>query len=372
MTLSEKIQAKEAELTARLEALRVTALKRFSAINGPSSVHQMHAHIGRNNNIFVDSVRMQFQSPSDFIALWIAGLTRTLEEKRASILRRREYGDYKKRTEQIIPEMLQDPILQEYIYIFLERNFYRNFEARVRAKPGDELWQVWFGEGNLVWGLLIAPARRFGEWTNDKSQMRRELYTYWTIGHVLATGLIAPDCEDPVQFEDVNAFLTFYKTVLARVSRSPYEREISALYINYVRTSSDPYRIPLLIPELRFAGKETKHIHRLDFSVLNAHTMEMTGFEFSPASTHMAIDGIKSKTQKTLNEELSKKWAKETAKRNDYFNEYGITTITFADPELTHINKCWERMRKILEAKTEVSLTLEDAENALKAVFATI
>jgi hypothetical protein len=372
MTLSEKIQAKEAELTARLEELRGKALDRFSAINGPSSVHQMHAHIGRNNNIFVDSVRMQFQSPSDFIALWVIGLTRTLEEKRATILRRREHGDYKKRTEQIIPEMLQDPILQEYIYIFLERNFYRNFDARVRAKPDDELWQVWFGEGNLVWGLLIAPARRSGEWTNDKSQMRRESYTYWTIGHVLATGLIAPDCEDPVQFKDLHAFLTFYETVLARVSRSPYERDISALYINYVKTRTDPRGIPLLIPELRFAGKETKHIHRLDFSILNAHTMEMTGFELSPASTHMAIDGITSKTQKALNEELQKKWAKETAKRNDYFSKYGITTITFADAELKDLNKCWEQIRAVLESKAEAHLNLEDAENALKAVFSTI
>ena len=115
--------------------------------------------------------------------------------------------------------MLQVPLLKEYIHLFLERNYYRNFDARVRAKPDDSLWQVWFGSGNLVWGLLISPALRFGEWANDKSQMRRETYAYWTIEHVLETGLIAPETETPVTFSDVDGFLSFYETVLARVSK---------------------------------------------------------------------------------------------------------------------------------------------------------
>jgi hypothetical protein len=367
-SLIQEIEAKEAELSERLQRMRDEALERFAGVNGPATLHQMHAHIGRNNNIFVDSVRMQFRSPRDFISRWLNGLTQMVRERRDAIARRRRFGD-KKRTEEIIPEMLEEPLLREYIYLFLERNFYRNFEERVRAKPEEILWQVWFGPGNLVWGLLISPARRLGEWTNDKSQMRRENYSYWTIEHVLETGLIAPDSEAPVTFQDVDAFLSFYETVLARVSNSDYEKAFSKRYIEYVRACGEPREVPLLIPELRYAGKEAKHVYRLDFCVLNPYTMQMTGFEISPASSHMSISGSTKKTQKALNEELAAKWSKEADKRNVYFMKYGVTTITFTDAELTDIDHCWKHVLAALEARADGPLTVEGAEGALRAAY---
>lgn len=371
-TLTQDIQAKEEELSARLEEMREEALNRFSRIVGrESTLQQMHAHVGRNNNTFVDSVRMQFHSPEDFIARWLNGLTQQVMERKDAIARRRRFGD-RKRTEEIIPEMLQDQFLHNYIHLFLERNFYRNFEARVRAKPDQNLWQVWFGAGKLVWGLLISPAHRFGEWTNDKSQMRRENYAYWTVEHVLETGLIAPESEKPVMFSDVEAFLTFYQTVLARVSNSQYEQAISDRYLAYIRESESPGTVPLLIPELRYAGKEVKHLYRLDFSVLNPYTMKMVGFEISPASSHMSIAGSTKKTQKVLNEELSAKWCKEADKRNAYFEKFGITTITFTDKDLADIDQCWEDIRQALEERSSGPLTIEGAERELQAAYASV
>lgn len=371
-TLTQDIQAKEEELSARLEEMREEALNRFSQIVGrESTLQQMHAHVGRNNNTFVDSVRMQFHSPEDFIARWLNGLTQQVMERKDAIARRRRFGD-RKRTEEIIPEMLQDQFLHNYIHLFLERNFYRNFEARVRAKPDQNLWQVWFGSGQLVWGLLISPAHRFGEWTNDKSQMRRENYAYWTVEHVLETGLIAPESEKPVMFSDVEAFLTFYQTVLARVSNSQYEQAISDRYLAYIRKNEYPGAVPLLIPELRYAGKEVKHLYRLDFSVLNPYTMKMVGFEISPASSHMSIAGSTKKAQKVLNEELSAKWGKEADKRNAYFEKFGITTITFTDKDLADIDQCWEYIRQALEERSSGPLTIEGAERELQAAYASV
>ncbi len=86
---------------------------------------------------------------------------------------------------------LQDDVLAPYTMTFLKRNFYRNFRERIRAKPNDDLWSLWFGAGNLVWGVVIAPARRNEEWTNEQS-MRREAYNYWTVRRIPATGLIDP------------------------------------------------------------------------------------------------------------------------------------------------------------------------------------
>lgn len=109
-----------------------------------------------------------------------------------------------------------------------------------------------------------------------------------------------------------------------------------------------PNDVPFLIPELRYAGLDTKHLYRLDFSILNSHTMEYVGFELSPQSSHMAVSGIKGKKQNDVNEELKLKWNKEVTKRNKYFLDYEITTITFSDDDLNDISSCFSVVQKFL------------------------
>ena len=359
-------------LDDRLKVMRPDAVAKFHEIKPSANVQSFHAYIGSHNNKFVDSVRMQFESPEDFIARWLDGLKNRVIEDAANIRKRRISGGNKQSTEILSEIMLGEEFLKEYVYLFLKRNFYRNFNERMRAKPDEPLWQLWFGSGSLVWGLLIAPDLRLGEWTNDKSQMRREPHAYWTIAHVLASGLIAPDSEKPFKFGSLEHFLTFYETVLARVSNSEYERYISKSYLEYIKLAKNPELVPLLIPELRFAGKEKNHKYRLDFCVLNSYTMRMVGFEISPASSHMAITGIKSKTQKKLNEELSAKWDRESEKRNSYFAEYGITTVTFTDQHLTDLDHCFSEIVEILEERPSKPVSISSSENSLQEVFLNI
>lgn len=352
----------EQELSALdnwIKTNQASAIARFSVIaKKPCSVHVMHAHLGKNNNTFVDSVRTQFSSPDDFISKWIEGLQEKLAKIQSGARRRYEGKVF---SEEILFNALQDGTLREYTLKFLTRNFYRNFQARIRSKPNEELWTIWFGSGNLCWGLVISPTRRNEEWTNDKSQMRRESYSYWTIGHVLATGLIDPSSPDPMNFASIVEFAVFYRSVLKRVSNSLYEKAICDKYIEYIQSSTQPNDIPLLIPELRYAGKEKKHEHRLDFSVLNAHTSTLTGFELSPASTHISVAGIKEKTQAAVNAELAKDWEKEVDKRNDYFEKFGITTITFADKDLGDIDACFSRIKYFLDQRTKKRVSVSEA-----------
>ncbi|MBQ0934164.1 hypothetical protein [Ideonella paludis] len=339
------------------------AIARFSSVaKKPCSVHVMHAHLGKNNNTFVDSVRTQFLSPEDFISKWIEGLHGKLAKIQTGAKRRYEGKIF---SEEILFEALQDDLLREYTFKFLTRNFYRNFQARIRSKPNEELWSIWFGAGNLCWGLVISPTRRNEEWTNDKSQMRRESYHYWTIGHVLATGLIDPTSPEPVSFANISEFAVFYRSILKRVSNSLYEQAIYDKYIDYIKASTQPSDVPLLIPELRYAGKEKMHEHRLDFSVLNVHTSTLTGFELSPASTHISVAGIKDKTQVAVNAQLAKDWEKEVDKRNDYFEKYGITTITFADRDLKDVDSCFSKIKYFLDQRAKKQVSISEALNNL-------
>lgn len=356
------IDQKLEELEQWIRRNQNEALRRYAAFASNPSLHSFHAHIGRNNNTFVDSVRTRFSGPKDFIAQWIVGLHNALDAQKAA--GRKGYGG-RLMSGEVVLRCLQDDTLREYTYRFLERNFYRNFRERTREKPDDALWSVWFGSGNLSWGLIIAPTRRNDEWTNDKSQMRREDYTYWTVGHVLSTGLLDPNSPAPLKFQTTSDFATFYRSVLKRVSNSLYEQAICDRYLNYLSRSSSPLDEPLLIPEFRYAGKDKRHEFRLDFTVLNGHTFDFTGFELSPSSTHIRVQKAAEKTQAQLNAELAKDWEHEVSKRNAYFQTYGINVLTFADKALKDIDACFAQIEVYLRMRATTTPSIDTALSAL-------
>ncbi|EII3281986.1 topoisomerase II [Vibrio alginolyticus] len=358
---------KEQSITARLKAIQDKALIRFEEITGKNSIHSFHAMMGANNNIYVDSMNSVFLDPNDFITRWLEGLTVQVKKRvEADTLKPKSYGVNR---EFFLMHALQDSVLREYLFLFLTRNFYRNFKERVRSKPNESLWSIWFGSGNLVWGLLISPEMRNDDWAVDRSEIRRSDFNFWTIRHVMKTGLIDPESNEPVKFKKPDDFIQFYRSVLKRVSNSQYEKAIADRYIDYLKKSDTPYEEPFLIPELRYAGKETKHKYRLDYTILNPYTMELVGFEISPSSTHMAIPKIKDVKKVEMNRDLSLKWTKEMEKRNDYFSKFGITTITFTDEELKDIDACFATISKYLSTRGAAKNTLTGSLDKVNELF---
>ncbi|MEK2012400.1 topoisomerase II [Vibrio parahaemolyticus] len=358
---------KEQSITARLKAIQDKALIRFEEITGKNSIHSFHAMMGANNNVYVDSMNSVFLDPNDFITRWLEGLTAQVKKRiEADTLKPKSYGVNR---EFFLMHALQDSVLREYLFLFLTRNFYRNFKERVRSKPNESLWSIWFGSGNLVWGLLISPEMRNDDWAVDRSEIRRSDFNFWTIRHVMKTGLIDPESNEPVKFEKPDDFIQFYRSVLKRVSNSQYEKAIADRYIEYLKKSETPYEEPFLIPELRYAGKETKHKYRLDYTILNPYTMELVGFEISPSSTHMAVPKIKDVKKVEMNRDLSQKWTKEMEKRNDYFSKFGITTITFTDEKLKDIDACFDIISKYLSTRREAQNTLTGSLDKVNELF---
>lgn len=343
------------ELDEELEERRELVLGLASKISGHKvNVHSLHGTIGGKNNLYVDAVREEFSDPEEFYSSWLHGLKTRIEDDKAKRKRWARSGFPTTPSAAIhIGTLLKVPEIEEYARLYFERNFYRNYKERTRFKPDEELWSLWFGDNKQPWGLLLAPVFRFGEWTNDKSEMRRADFEYWTVGHVLSTGLVVPDKKDVMEFDSFKAFRQFYGTVLQRASNSTYEQPIAERYLDYLEGSADVEAEPLLIPEIRYEGKAVKHRYRLDFSILNSHTQEFTGFEISPASTHMNVNDIAAKdlTKVAANEDVKKQWEGEMAKRNDYFSKFGITTITFTDTSLKDIDACFEDIAEKLRAR---------------------
>lgn len=323
----------ETEISAELAKRQKNVLVEYANIKGGHfSIHSLHGTIGLNKSVNLDLVHGMWPTHEDYIAAWLSGLKDLIASG----------------TNSMMQKIFKEPSIRDYILLFLERDFYRHYKIRVKQKPQENLWSIWFGDSSLTWGLLISPRFWDGVWYNKPARIRKVDFGYWTIGHVMKTGLVDPDNDILYQFRDLSDFLHFYESILKRVSNSIYEKEIFDFYRDYIRASLNPLSEPLLIPEFRYDGLRKKHKYRLDFTILNCHTGERTGFELSPQSTHMAVSDIKTKTQIEMNEDLAKKWNHEMTKRNEYFQQYGITTITFTDEQLKDMYQCFSTMQYYL------------------------
>jgi hypothetical protein len=252
--------------------------------------------------------------------------------------------------------LIKTQATKKYFLLFLQRSFLRHYDELVRNRPSAAESEIWIGQNNSDYGILITPRfNALGEWENDKSEIRHFPKLYWTIGHILTTGFVAQGYPTPINFSSVDDYLNFFTTVLVRTSGSKYEREIASLYCDYVKSQAKPEEVPLLIPELRYRGKEKKHKYRLDFCVIDPVTLEKVGFELSPWSTHGHIAGTAKKSQKDINAEALKNFDKEAGKLRDYFRKHRITTLIYTDEQLADTGKIFDELSVYLAGSAKVT-----------------
>jgi len=221
--------------------------------------------------------------------------------------------------------------LRKYTLLFLERSYLKHFDELSKNRPPVEAAEIWIGQEHANYGLLITPRFVNGYWENDKSEIRAFPKAYWTIGHIMQTGLVIPGTSRIFTFKDIEQYLMFFQETIVRNSRSKYEYEIAGHYCDFVRSSPEPESVPLLIPEFRYAGLQVRHVYRLDFLVINPYTLEKVGFELSPWSTHGYLSKIGDLNQKQINELAADNFAKEMRKHRAYFKQHGVFCLIFTD-----------------------------------------
>lgn len=355
-------------LTEQLRALQPAAI----AASNSESLHSLHGKIGGKNNVYVDSVRQAFLSPEQFIAEWMAGAMRKAQER--DELELLKYGTaYQNAAVHEVIRFLKIPTVREYMELFLERTYFREHHARRREKPSEDLWEVWFGPKDQEFGLLITPRlTSVGEWENDVSEIRRAEFDYWTVGHVLETGLVVPGKKRLFPVNDVDSLLSLVDDVIVRATGSKYGKQLAARYVDFVLEQDDPEHVPFLIPEFRYDGRATKHRYRLDFAILSAEHNVRVGVELSPWSTHGRVRGkralLKSGGEAAVERTRAEKFQREMKKRNEYFKRFGITTLTFTDEDLKDMDAVFADVSEyLLPSIDSPAASLPDIRAALDA-----
>lgn len=329
-------------LIRKMDADLRAMLPQVLAETGIPSEASLNATIGGKAAQFIDLHNEVILSPEQYVQLYMRGFQRAMSplDSLRPDANRRNFEKFRASKQ-----------AQAYFLLFLKRSYLKHFAELSRRRPPLEECEVWVGQNRASYGLLVTPTFRDdrSEWCNDRSEIRHFPKLYWTIGHVLRTGLVVPDDPDRIMFGSLEDYLAFFKNVLVRASGSPYERGIAERYVSFVRQAVDPQRVPLLIPEFRYGGAAVSHRYRLDFCIIDPFTMQKVGFELSPWSTHGQLKGLTGLTQAEINELARGNFEREMGKHKDFFREHGVFALIYTDRDLQDLDAVFEDMKQFLE-----------------------
>ncbi|MDD5007384.1 MAG: hypothetical protein PHU49_05215 [Syntrophorhabdaceae bacterium] len=327
------------ELSDELLALLPDVL----AETGISSVHSLHGIYGGKFAKYIDIANEVILSPDHFIALYLEGFVREAEAGFP--------GSSDARNLELLRNSRR---LQEYLFIFLKRTYLRNLEALSKKRPKVEEAAIWIGQNNADYGLLITPRfnRRLHQWENDKSEIRHFTPLYWSIGHVLESGLVIPGRNERIWFQTPEEYLNFFQNVIVRNSGSKNEYKLATIYKDWALSTREPTRVPLLIPELRYEGLLASHKYRLDFTIIDPYELTKIGFEMSPWSTHGYLSKIKGLTQMEINRMARDNFEREMRKHKEFFRKHGVFVLIYTDSDLKNLPQIFSDMRRYLEPKS--------------------
>lgn len=307
---------------------------------GSHSVSSLHGVIGGKYAEYIDIKNEIIHSSEHFVALWLQGFQAHLNSFSWEGSSSNIYKLYK--------VLKVNRFVKEYLYKFLTRTYLKNYEALSKKRPKIEESEVWIGQKNANYGILITPRFESGKWENDKSEIRHFEPKYWSIGHILETGLVIPGKDHFFTFPSVEHYLEFFLDVIVRNSGSRYEYALASKYCDYVKSLDNQLDVPLLIPEFRYGGLATKHKYRLDFTIIESGSLNKIGIELSPWSTHGYLSKIGKLNQAQINEMAKGNFEKEMKKHKDFFRKHGIFTLIYTDSELKDMDKIFDDILKYM------------------------
>lgn len=289
---------------------------------GVTNEQSLNAKIGSKSDKFINLKNEVIHSHEEFINKWLQGLKKNVTISQ-SPAHKWIYNNAKKHD-----------VFKKYLLLFLKRSYMKHFEELSKNRPKPSSSEIWIGQNYANYGLLVSPRFKNNKWENDESEIRSFKQGYWTIGHVMETGLVIPGKDKRFKFSDIDQYLLFFTDTLVRNSGSNYEYKLAEQYSNYVKSSKSSLNVPLMIPEFRYCGLEEKHKYRLDFLIINPYTLDKVGFELSPWSTHGYLRKVKGLTQKKINEMAQDNFEKEMKKHRNYFRKHDVFTLIYTDEQL--------------------------------------
>lgn len=317
------------ELDEKIKALRETVLKLTSI----EKVESLNAYISGKLQNYLDVLHKTYGNSDEFIAAWFRGFREDIEAIMLIETEQRKEKDIRKI--RLFNAMKNDEDVINFVKCTLERSYLKKYEKYSRSKP-PESDILWIGDNSRILGIgLVVQADKYRiyeglnftgkyrtEWSNDRSETFKLNADYWTIGHILISGIIDYYKNEVIHFNTVEEYLDFFLGfVINQNSFSNLEYQLAKCYCDYVKRNDAPLKIPLLIPQFRYGGLERKHKYRLDFMVIHPFNHRKYGIEISPYAIHRYKDI----------------YEHDIDKQNDFVAKYNIIPIKYSDHHLQDI-----------------------------------
>jgi len=329
-------------LKAQRRALQPAVFKELADIEGGKYCNELslNAFIGGKTADYIALPDEVISTPMEYQSKWLSGLKESAAVSSSSGRNPRHVRMYELVTGDF-------PSFRRYLAVLLESSFLKHYEEHYKIKPKIDESEYWFGNNDDVFGLLVTPRFYAGQWENDKSEIRHFRHPYWTISHVMATGLCYMGESRMRTFSNIGDYLQFFRDMVRR-ARSPLQLAIADRYVELVNNHADPGSVPLLIPELRFDPHKNRHLHRLDYLLINPWSMEKFGFEFSPWSTHGKLKGA-GRSMSEYDADAKANFEAEMRKHKNYWRRYGVSYVIYTDTDLASPDTIWADIVRHLE-----------------------
>ena len=300
----------------------------------------LDATLGSKNVSFAKVDRKSFYNASEFRTEWFRGLEKSNNTE--------------------LKMIACNDVLRRYIVLFLERMYIRNSGNYLKKKIVENDREIFLGSNDKLIGVFVFPRKEYmtkNKWMSHERKGLKAKYTYLTLGQLVAEGYLMGTIDNwridakhvgVKTFEDVEKFYSFFKA-----SGSPFEKQFIEKYIRYVKGEKEWEKVPMLLPEVRWGKDKKYHKYRTDYMIINYYTGERLAIELSPSSTHLIHDDIKAD------------WKNENDKRNSYFFDYRVPTVTYTDRYLSNIDECFNTIAYMFE-RPGVEEAYEDVIKRLK------
>lgn len=298
---------------------------------GFDSINTLNVYISGKLDEYIDVHHQSYDNVLLFKARWLRGFADNIKEIKTKPHEAWREKDIRKYT--LFTVFQRDEKLRRYVDLTLERTYLKKQQKYVRVKPfTHEI--LWLGDNSNIIGLPIyavnlSQGEEHGKWTNhDIGNNYLFPADFWTVGHVLVSGLIDYNGDKLLKFDSADEFLEFYmRFIKNQTAYSEYEAKLAWRYCEYVKASDRPRDIPLLIPQYRYGGLEIKHKYRLDFMIINPFTQQIYGLELSPFSSH----GMK------------EQFERDSEKQNDFVIQKNVKMLSFSDKYLQDTDALFEK-----------------------------
>ena len=245
-------------------------LPKALAETGLGDESSLNATIGSKNDEFFDLKNEVIHSQDEFVSRWLEGLKKAAEHDGGSVA-------------WLWKNLKKHKSFRKYVLLFLKRSYLNHFDELSKNRPLVDAAEIWIGQQNASYGLLVTPRFRLGQWENDKSEIRAFRHGYWTIGHIMETGFVIPGKNKVFEFSDIEQYLLFFQDTLVRNSGVRLTNMKSRRLLRLRQSEKmHPELVPLLIPEFRYAGLQRNMNCPAHFLVVNPYTLNEIGFKLSP------------------------------------------------------------------------------------------